>query len=112
MTSQCLNHTDTLMTTEGDISYVGLDDLLKKYTHRPCQTHTHTLPRMQAVVLLGLQSDEWRADPSLAGRGSFLKGHGRSSQTKHRLIALLFVGSMPVFLCCTFPLFSIPKYIT
>jgi hypothetical protein len=54
------------------------------------------------------------------GSGSFLRGHGLPGQTKHWLIALLFVKLLFRFsffvcffvLCCALPLFSIPKYIT
>lgn len=49
---------------------------------------------------------ERRADPFHTGRGSFLKGHGFSSQTKHWLIALLLVSAcfcVVLFLCLAFP---------
>lgn len=52
-------------------------------------------PRL--LYFSALSPSERQVEPSPAGWGSFLRGHGCSSQTKHWLIALLFVGSVPVF---------------
>lgn len=83
------NVADTLV----DTSSIGRDDLLKK-------TVSKALVYFRGRWLLcfsAFNQPKRRADPSLTGRGSFLKGHGCSSQTKHWLIALLFVGPVPVF---------------